>query len=87
MLGCSIFWLITGGKLDWPIIKLIVLASYFWKLNTFLNFTINGWDWIGAWRLIDLKICNRIIIVAAGLKKHISDLCNLHVYLSIYSRQ
>ena len=57
-------------------------ASYFWKLNTFLNFTINAWDLIVAWRLINLQIC-----VTTGLQKHISDQCNLHVYLCIYSRQ
>jgi len=44
MLGYFIFWLITGGKLDRPIIKLLILASHFRKQNTFLNSTITDWD-------------------------------------------
>jgi hypothetical protein len=40
-LGYFAFWLITGGKLHWPIIKLLISASRFWqKKNTFLNFKI-----------------------------------------------
>jgi len=55
MLGYFIFWLVTGGKLDWPIIKLLILASHFRKQNTFLHSTITNWDWIAAWRLIELN--------------------------------
>ena len=44
MLGYFVFWLITGGKLDWPIVKLLILARYFRKQNTLLNSTITDWD-------------------------------------------
>ena len=44
MLGCSMFWLITGGKLDCPIIKFFVLASHFRKITTFVNCKIPDWN-------------------------------------------
>ena len=80
MLGYFVFWLIAGGELDWPIIRIVYFSESLSETKYFSKFYDYRFELNSGVTINWVITCNRISSVTKGLEKAISDLYNLHLH-------